>query len=73
MALHRYLRWKLRPAAGTTAVGGVAYLFVRGMTGPGVAVVDGHPHGVFTWEIDPALILSLSDLLAGRYAPGGRP
>jgi exodeoxyribonuclease V beta subunit len=71
VALHRYLRWKLRLPAGTTVVGGAAYLFVRGMTGPDVPVVAGHPHGVFTWEFDPTLVLALSDLLAGRPDPGG--
>ena len=36
-------------------VAGAAYLFVRGMTGPGVGRDGPHPHGVFTWEFAPAL------------------
>ncbi|HVC65957.1 MAG TPA: UvrD-helicase domain-containing protein, partial [Acidimicrobiales bacterium] len=71
VALHRYLRWKLRGHEGTTHVAGAAYLFVRGMTGPDVAVTDGQPHGVFTWEFAPGLLESLSRLLAGEPVPGG--
>jgi exodeoxyribonuclease V beta subunit len=71
VALHRYLRWKLRGHEGTTDVTGAAYLFVRGMTGPDVSVTDGRPHGVFTWEFVPGLLESLSRLLAGEPAPGG--
>ena len=65
VALHRYLRWKLPHDGLPSRVAGAAYLFVRGMTGPGVTVEDGHPHGVFTWVLPPALVSDLSDLLAG--------
>jgi exodeoxyribonuclease V beta subunit len=47
-------------------LGGVAYLFVRGMTGPEVPVSDGRPYGVFEWAVPPALVTALSDLLDGR-------
>ncbi|MGD0393508.1 MAG: hypothetical protein ABSC41_12800, partial [Acidimicrobiales bacterium] len=47
-------------------LGGVAYLFVRGMTGPDVRLSDGRPHGVFEWAVPPALVVALSDLLDGR-------
>jgi len=69
VALHRYLRWKLPHDGLPSRVAGAAYLFVRGMTGPGVSVEDGHPHGVFTWVLPPALVTDLSDLLAG-VVPG---
>ena len=65
VALHRYLRWKLPDDPGATRVAGAAYLFVRGMSGPGVAIEDGHPHGVFTLALPPGLVTGLSDLLAG--------
>jgi exodeoxyribonuclease V beta subunit len=66
VALHRYLRSRHRAGTPAHCVTGVAYLFVRGMTGTGVPVTDGHPHGVFTWELPPGLITGLSDLLDGR-------
>ena len=66
VALHRYLRSRRRPGSPPGAVLGAAYLFVRGMTGRGVAHDGAHPHGVFTWEFDPAMLDSLSDLLHGR-------
>jgi exodeoxyribonuclease V beta subunit len=68
-ALHRYLRWKVPTTGGTTLVAGAAYLFVRGMTGPGVATTEsGDPHGVFTWELPAELVTGMSDLLDGRRA-----
>jgi exodeoxyribonuclease V beta subunit len=65
VALHRYLRWKVPHDTLSTRVTGAAYLFVRGMTGPGVAVERAHPHGVFTVALPPGLVTGLSDLLAG--------
>ena len=66
-ALHRYLRWKLPNSTGPTLVSGAAYLFVRGMTGPEVAMTgDGLPNGVFTWELPPGLVVEMSNLLDGR-------
>ena len=66
VALHRYLRWRQPGYRPADHLGGVAYLFVRGMTGPDVAVTDGHSHGVFDWAVPPALVVALSDLLDGR-------
>ena len=69
VALHRYLRWRLPGYEPATHLGGVAYLFLRGMTGPEVAISDGQPHGVFSWPVPPALVSSLSDLLDGQTVP----
>jgi exodeoxyribonuclease V beta subunit len=70
-ALHRYLRWKRPDGGAPTLVAGAAYLFVRGMTGPDVATsAAGGPNGVFTWELPPALVTGLSDLLDGRRPVG---
>ena len=65
VALHRYLRWRLRGYRPTLHLGGAVYLFLRGMTGPSV---DGttEPAGVFGWPVPPALVVALSDLLEGR-------
>jgi exodeoxyribonuclease V beta subunit len=64
VALHRYLRWRQRDYRPEVHLGGVAYLFVRGMTGPFVLHDAGRPYGVFAWLPPPALITELSDLLA---------
>jgi exodeoxyribonuclease V beta subunit len=67
VALHRYLRWRLPDYDPGLHLGGIAYLFLRGMTGPDVArTPDGQVHGVFRWTPPAALITDLSDLLAGR-------
>jgi exodeoxyribonuclease V beta subunit len=50
-------------------IGGVMYLFLRGMCGPDTPVVDGYPTGVFSWRPPAALITAISDLLdEGRAA-----
>ena len=72
VALQRYLRSRRRPGAPIAPVVGAAYLFVRGMTGRDVTFDGPHPHGVFTWELDPGLIAAVSDLLDGRGAGGDR-
>jgi exodeoxyribonuclease V beta subunit len=72
VALHRYLRWRCPDDRRPTLVGGAAYLFVRGMTGARVPVdADGHPGGVFSWELPPDLVVGLSGLLHGHGVPDG--
>ncbi|BBZ37455.1 exodeoxyribonuclease V subunit beta [Mycobacterium conspicuum] len=67
--LHRFLRWRVTDYDPDRHLGGVLYLFVRGMCGADTPMVDGHPCGVFSWQPPPALIVALSDLLdAGRVA-----
>jgi exodeoxyribonuclease V beta subunit len=66
VALHRYLRWRMTDYDPTKHLGGAAYLFVRGMIGADTPIVDGHPNGVHSWPIPPALVCDLSDLLDGR-------
>ena len=70
VALHRYLRCRMASYEPGRHLGGVAYLFVRGMTGRSVATTDGLPHGVFPWRLPAALVTDLSDLLDGVLAPG---
>ncbi len=70
VALHRYLRWRLPGYHPAEHLGGVAYLFVRGMTGPDVASSDGRPHGVFEWAVPPPMVVALSDLLDGQAVTG---
>lgn len=48
-------------------LGGVLYLFVRGMCGPDTPpTTDGHPAGVFSWRPPAMLVMAVSDLLDGR-------
>ena len=63
MVLHRFLRWRQQDYDPSRHLGGVLYLFVRGMCGADAPVVDGHPTGVFSWQPPAALITALSDLL----------
>lgn len=64
--LHRFLRWRLRDYDPDRHLGGVLYLFVRGMCGADTPVLDGHPSGVFSWRPPPSLIAALSDVLDAR-------
>lgn len=64
-ALHRYLRWRQPDYQPEKHLGGVLYLFLRGMSGPGTPTEDGTPFGVFSWSPPPGLVVELSDLLAG--------
>jgi exodeoxyribonuclease V beta subunit len=62
VALHRYLRWRLPDYSPHTHLGGVLYLFVRGMIGPDTPVIEGETCGVFSWAPPAELIVGLSDL-----------
>ena len=64
--LHRYLRWRLPAYDPDLHLGGVMYLYLRGMCGPDTPLQDDHPAGVFSWPVPPALVIELSDLLDGR-------
>jgi exodeoxyribonuclease V beta subunit len=65
VVLHRYLRWRLPGYDPTVHLGGILYLYVRGMCGPDTPVVDGQPCGVFAWQPPASMVVALSDLLAG--------
>ena len=64
VALHRYLRWRVAAYDPEQHLGGVLYLFLRGMCGPGVTAADGSVPGVFAWRPPAALVVATSDLLA---------
>ncbi|MGH3632943.1 exodeoxyribonuclease V subunit beta [Mycobacterium sp.] len=64
VALHRFLRWRQPAYDPAVHLGGVLYLFVRGMCG-----VDTPAGGVFSWKPPASLVAALSDLLdVGRSA-----
>ncbi|MEZ5094497.1 UvrD-helicase domain-containing protein [Nocardioides sp.] len=68
VVLHRFLRWRLPGYHPERHLGGVLYLYLRGMCGPASPVVDGHPSGVFSWSPPASLVTAVSDLLAGEGA-----
>jgi exodeoxyribonuclease V beta subunit len=68
VVLHRFLRWRQHGYDPAKHLGGVLYLFIRGMCGPDTPVVDGHPAGVFSWRPPTDLVIAVSDLLDGRRA-----
>ncbi len=69
VVLHRYLRWRQPGYDPERHLGGILYLYVRGMCGPETPMVDGNPCGVFSWRPPSAMVVELSDLLDGRL-PG---
>jgi len=66
VVVHRYLRWRLPGYDPAVHLGGVLYLYVRGMCGAETPEVGGVPCGVFSWQPPTALVLALSDLLGGE-------
>ena len=66
VVLHRFLRWRQPGYSPDRHLGGVLYLFVRGMCGADTPAVDGHPAGVFDWQPPTALIVAVSELLDAR-------
>ena len=65
VALHRYLRWRQPAYDPDVHLGGVLYLFLRGMSRAGRARRHGAAPGVFCWRPPTGLVVGLSDLLAG--------
>lgn len=63
VVVHRYLRWRVPGYDPARHLGGVAYLYVRGMVGSDTPMVDGMRCGVFAWRPTAALITDLSDAL----------
>lgn len=65
-ALHRFLRWRAPHLNSDDVIGGIAYFFLRGMTGPLTPVDEhGNPYGVFQWQAPAGLWAQLSNRLAG--------
>jgi exodeoxyribonuclease V beta subunit len=61
VVLHRFLRWRLRGYDPEQHLGGVMYLYLRGMCGPSTP-----GSGVFSWKPPVALVESVSALLDGH-------
>ncbi|CUR55627.1 Exodeoxyribonuclease V beta chain [metagenome] len=69
VVVHRYLRWRQPGYDPHRHLGGVLYLYLRGMCGEDTPLTDAHPAGVFSWTPPPGLVTDLSDLLDGRLTP----
>ena len=65
VVLHRFLRWRQPGYDPEVHLGGVLYLYLRGLCGPDTPIIDGEPCGVFSWRPPVALVEALSDLLDG--------
>ena len=64
-AVHRYVRSRTGAGKPAPRVAGLAYFFVRGMTGGSTPQDDaGNRHGVFTWEAPSGLWAALSDAMS---------
>ena len=63
VALHRFLRWRQPGYDPAVHLGGVLYLYLRGMCGPSTPTIGGRPCGVFGWQPPAELVTELSDLL----------
>jgi exodeoxyribonuclease V beta subunit len=61
VALHRYLRWRVRGYVPAQHLGGVLYLFLRGMS-PLAPSFGPHPCGVWSWRPPDGLVEAISDL-----------
>jgi exodeoxyribonuclease V beta subunit len=70
VALHRYLRWRVKGYDPDRNLGGALYLFLRGMSSPSFPVTNGQPCGVWSWRPPGSLVEALSDLFdTGRVLP----
>ncbi len=65
VVLHRFLRWRVPDYQPERHLGGILYLYVRGMCGPETPEIGGHPCGVFAWHPPAAMVVELSELMAG--------
>jgi exodeoxyribonuclease V beta subunit len=66
VVVHRFLRWRQPGYDPAVHLGGIAYLYVRGMAGPETPRGDdGQTYGVFAWRPPASLLLAMSDLLDG--------
>ena len=66
VALHRVLGWRLPGYDPERHLGGVGYLFVRGMAGPDTPELGGMPAGVFSWRPPARFVLAADAILGGQ-------
>jgi exodeoxyribonuclease V beta subunit len=66
VALHRYLRWRVRDYDPDIHLVGTAYLFLRGMTAENL---PDDPRGVVFWRVPTPALLELDRLFADGVGP----
>ena len=66
VVLHRFLRWRQAGYDPATHLGGVMYLYLRGLCGPDTPAIGGERCGVFSWRPPVALVEAVSDALDGK-------
>jgi exodeoxyribonuclease V beta subunit len=64
VAVHRFLRRRLPEYDPSVHLGGIAYLFMRGMVGTATPTASGEPYGVFSWRPPAASIVELDSLFS---------
>lgn len=70
VVLHRFLRWRLPHYDPASHLGGVLYLYLRGLCGPDAPTLGERVPGVFEWRPPVALVHEVSDLLDGVRPEG---
>ncbi|MFM8238495.1 MAG: exodeoxyribonuclease V, partial [Actinomycetota bacterium] len=65
VATHRFLATRLVGYDPERHLGGVGYLFVRGMVGAGTPVINGTACGVFAWRPTVTTILTTDEAIGG--------
>lgn len=65
VVLHRFLRWRQPGYDPERHLGGILYLYLRGMCGPQTPEFGGHPCGVFAWKPPAAMVVEMSSALDG--------
>ena len=69
VGLHRFLRLRLPGYEPAVHLGGIGYLFVRGMVGSATPLDADRPYGVFAWTPPADTVLELDRIFAvGRAA-----
>jgi len=62
VALHRFLSLRLPGYDPERHLGGVSYLFLRGMIGDETPRDEGRPYGVFSWPLPASAVVAIDDL-----------
>jgi exodeoxyribonuclease V beta subunit len=68
VAVHRFLGRRVAGYDPAVHLGGIAYLFLRGMVGPSVPLHQGAPYGVFAWRPPVAAVVGLDELFVSGGA-----
>ena len=68
VGLHRFLRLRLAGYDPAVHLGGIAYLFMRGMVGSDTPMSGGRPYGVFSWVPPHEAVVELDRVFSRERA-----